>query len=1336
MKKTYKTLPRLTLAAIVALSVMLSVMVASTSALATTCGSAINIPSAPVAAQALVCGATNDLSATTVPATCGAASNSYKGGQEALYTFTPTTTGSYDVSIAGQTWTAIFVYNGCPDAGGICVSSISSSASSKTLTVALTAGSTYYIWFDTWPTPNSPCPGTFSLAAAAPPPPPYTCGNAINIPSAPVANQALVCSGTNDLNSSTVTPVCGGASTLYMGGLEAIYSFTPGTSGNYDVSIAGQTYTGIFVYDGCPTTGTCVGATSSSSSSKQVQVALTAGTTYYIWFDTWPSPPSPCPGTFSLNLAAPPAGNDVCGGAIAIACGGSESGTTVGTTNDIAPTCVTTDGTGGGVWYSYVGTGDDVTASLCGSGYDTKIRVYTGTCGALSCVTGNDDFCGLQSQVTFNSVSGTNYFILVHGFSSAEGAFTLNVTCLTPSGNDVCSAADPIACGTSVSSTTSGATTDSAPFCGTSNTAPGVWYLLPNPGAGLTIQATTAGSSYDTKLTVFTNNCASLGTSCVDGDDDGGPGLTSLVTWGSNGTDDYLILVHGFGSANGNFTLGVTCQVPPGNDVPCNALPAGTPDPLGGFSDGTGWLGTATPGGTSVAFDLSLASAGADVNGTPEPSPGAGTVGPGPSCDATDGWCSFETGVQNSLWYAFVAPATGNILVTVDVTSGSSDAQIAIWANPFFDCSDYGQFVEVWANDDGGAGLSPIVTDPCGAIGLIPGDLYFIQLDGFAGASVAGNLTITEVPVGGPPANDVPCGAVALGSNGSAPFDNTCAGVDAGEPSPGAGTVGPAPSCDATDGWCSFATGLSKTLWYTVEVNQSGQLNINTSTSTGSSDLQLALWSATDCNDYATYTEVYANDDGGPGLAPAVNGFSCLTPGTTYLVQLDPFGTGSSTGTITVSSPANDPLSCDAGLCQSRYLGYPPAEADTNFLVGSASGGFPPYQMTWTALGPDMNILYTNQLTAESIGAAVQPNIVGANSYQLTVVDAFGCSCTSTVDVNVIDLIAPCLSSSSGSSSASSGSGSAPKFKIQVCKVCPPPSVSSQSGSSKSGSSGSGSGSGCQDKEKCVKYEAPKVSSSSSSSKSGSGSGPKLTKIEKLLAEGSYLGPCDNACRNSNASFPAPPPCLTLVVDLTADNFGSETSWSVTDLFTGDVILSFPNGSVASGSVTSTDTCVDPNHCYEFLINDSFGDGICCTFGTGAYQVSFNGDTAVSNVGNNPFSGSSAIEQVGPNCPNDQKAGDSELVEAGSAASRVGVVAFPNPFSESTTISFTLDTDSDVRLDVYSTNGAMVTSLYNGAASAGTTNVNFQANDLPSGIYIYRMVVGDAVYHGKVTLAK
>jgi hypothetical protein len=128
------------------------------------CDGAINIPSVPVNAQPLVCQSSNLLSATSVPAVCGTASNSYKGGNEALYTFTPTVTGSYIISIAGQTWTSIFVYSGaCPASGGTCVASIGTSAATKSLTVTMTAGVLYYIWFDTFPSPTSPCPGTFSI---------------------------------------------------------------------------------------------------------------------------------------------------------------------------------------------------------------------------------------------------------------------------------------------------------------------------------------------------------------------------------------------------------------------------------------------------------------------------------------------------------------------------------------------------------------------------------------------------------------------------------------------------------------------------------------------------------------------------------------------------------------------------------------------------------------------------------------------------------------------------------------------------------------------------------------------------------------------------------------------------------------------------------------------------------------------------------------------------------------------------------------------------------------------------------------------------------------------
>ncbi len=157
----------------------------------------------------------------------------------------------------------------------------------------------------------------------------------------------------------------------------------------------------------------------------------------------------------SILLAALPgsaamAQSDVCATATLIACGATVTGNTALFTADVAPFCGTTDGTGGGVWYRFVGTGQNVTASLCGSAYDTKIRVYSGTCAAPVCVTGIDDFCGLQSEVTWASVLAVNYYILVHGFGAGAGNYTLTLTCavvvpLCYALNPVPYAADPYA---------------------------------------------------------------------------------------------------------------------------------------------------------------------------------------------------------------------------------------------------------------------------------------------------------------------------------------------------------------------------------------------------------------------------------------------------------------------------------------------------------------------------------------------------------------------------------------------------------------------------------------------------------------------------------------------------------------------------------------------------------------------------------------------------------------------------------------------------------------------------------------------------------------------------
>ena len=146
---------------------VLYLLMSSTNLGATTCANATVINPANLPnAQALVCGTSNDINATNT-ATCG--SSSYRGGLEALYVFTPTTSGPWNIAYSGQTYTGIFVYAGCPTSGGTCVANITSSATSKNLNATLTAGVTYYIMFDTWPTPASPCPGTFTIT------PPPTC---------------------------------------------------------------------------------------------------------------------------------------------------------------------------------------------------------------------------------------------------------------------------------------------------------------------------------------------------------------------------------------------------------------------------------------------------------------------------------------------------------------------------------------------------------------------------------------------------------------------------------------------------------------------------------------------------------------------------------------------------------------------------------------------------------------------------------------------------------------------------------------------------------------------------------------------------------------------------------------------------------------------------------------------------------------------------------------------------------------------------------------------------------------------------------------------------------
>lgn len=156
---------------------------------------------------------------------------------------------------------------------------------------------------------------------------------------------------------------------------------------------------------------------------------LTVGNTYYIQVASFSGADT---GPLVVELVCPcpePPPGDLCEDAVGpLPVPSTVMGTTVGTSIDSAPTCVTSI-SAPGVWYTVIGTGNTMTASTCtGTSYDSKLNVYCGPCNNLACVNGNDDSCGLQSQLSWCSQTGAVYRILVQGFGGATGAFELSVS--------------------------------------------------------------------------------------------------------------------------------------------------------------------------------------------------------------------------------------------------------------------------------------------------------------------------------------------------------------------------------------------------------------------------------------------------------------------------------------------------------------------------------------------------------------------------------------------------------------------------------------------------------------------------------------------------------------------------------------------------------------------------------------------------------------------------------------------------------------------------------------------------------------------------------------------
>ncbi|MFT5245401.1 MAG: hypothetical protein ACI943_000129 [Gammaproteobacteria bacterium] len=110
-----------------------------------------------------------------------------------------------------------------------------------------------------------------------------------------------------------------------------------------------------------------------------------------------------------------------------------------------------------------------------------------------------------------------------------------------------------------------------------------------------------------------------------------------------------------------------------------------------------------------------------------EISPGGG------NCAVYGVWC--EGAVTNSVWASFIAPEEGAIEISTCNEGTTPDTQLALYSGN--DCSEMANFTLVTANDDaiggciGANGYSATMYASC----LVPGDEYFIQIDGWNGSA-------------------------------------------------------------------------------------------------------------------------------------------------------------------------------------------------------------------------------------------------------------------------------------------------------------------------------------------------------------------------------------------------------------------------------------------------------------------------------------------------------------------------------------------------------------------------------------------------------------------------
>jgi len=203
----------------------------------------------------------------------------------------------------------------------------------------------------------------------------------------------------------------------------------------------------------------------------------------------------------------------------------------------------------------------------------------------------------------------------------------------------------------------------------------------------------------------------------------------------------------------------------------------------------------------------------------------------------------------------------------------------------------------------------------------------------------------------------------------------------------------------------------------------------------------------------------------------------------------------------------------------------------------------------------------------------------------------------------------------------------------------------------------------------------------------------------------------------TNASVITPKLYLILKLDGNPD----QTTWDIRNSAGTVVHAGGPYPNQPNQFIKDTLEFTDGD-CYTFTINDSGGDGLCCSNGQGYYRLNNESSQLIYTNAEFGYVDMVDINILGVGI-NETPAG---------AAPRVT----PNPFDNNTLISFTLKATSRVNIDLFDMTGTRVKSLDLGILPSGLQQVKLSAENLRPGVYLMHLKAGNEFFSSKITIVK